>query len=72
MRPKDVQFQIYRNYESKEITYSSDQIGERGENVQVNSSPFINKISFVPDKDNDNIGTPFSTYFLDPFTSVQE
>ena len=35
-------------------------------------SPFVNKIGFVSDKDNDDITTSFCAYFLNPLWSVQK
>ena len=40
--------------------------------MAVQSSPFVNKISFVTNKDDNDIGAPFRTYFFDPFASVEE
>lgn len=43
-----------------------------GDTLSVNSSPFVNKISFVPNEDDDDIGASFCAYFLNPLTGVQE
>jgi hypothetical protein len=38
----------------------------------IKHSPFLHKVSFVPNKDNDDVAAPLSANLFNPFWSIQK